>query len=119
MIIAVWIASGLLALSNLGAGGFKLVRPKSKLVEVQPWTNDFGAAQIKGIGALEVLAAIGLILPPLTGILPILAGFAAVGVVILQAGAIATHLRRKETIIPNIVILLVAAFVAVGRFLGF
>ncbi|MEP6478216.1 MAG: DoxX family protein [Rhodoglobus sp.] len=119
MTIAVWIASALLALANLGAGGFKLLRPKPKLVEVQPWTNDFGAAQIKGIGALEVLAAVGLILPPLTGIAPILAAFAAVGVVILQAGAIATHVRRHESIVPNIVLVLLAAFVAVGRFLGF
>jgi hypothetical protein len=119
MTIAVWIVSGLLAAANLAAGGLKLIRPKDKLVQMQAWVGDFSALQVKGIGVLEVLAAIGLILPPLTGILPILAAFAAAGVVILQVGALATHVRRKETIVPNLVLIALAVFVAVTRFLGY
>jgi hypothetical protein len=119
MTIAVWIASGLLALGSLVGGGLKVVRPKSKLIEIQPWTNDFASWQIKGIGALEILAAIGLILPPLTGIAPILSAFAALGIVILQVGAIVVHVRRHEGIIPNVVLVVLAAFIAVGRFIGF
>ncbi len=117
MIIAVWIASGLLALANLGAGFLKLSRSKDALAASQPWTAGFSAPVIKLIGAAEVLAAIGLIVPPLTGILPILAPLAAVGLVILQLGAIVTHLRIGERmIVPNIVILLLALFVALARF---
>lgn len=118
MIIAVWIASGLLALVNLFAGGMKIATHKSKLGERMGWVEDFGGPTIKVIGALEVLAAIGLIVPPLTGILPILAPLAASGLVILQIGAIITHIRRGEqkAIGVNIVILLLALFVALARF---
>lgn len=119
MVIAVWIVSGLLALANLAAGGFKLARPREKLIPVQPWTEDFSAPQIKGIAALEVLGALGLILPPLTGVLPILAGVAAAGIAVLQIGALVTHVRRKETVAPNLVLIVLALFVSVTRFLGY
>ena len=68
-----------------------------------------------------MLAAIGLILPPLTGILPILAPLAAAGIVVLQLGAIVVHVRRGEQkgIVVNIVILLLALFVALARFGAF
>jgi len=114
MEIALWIATALLALSNLGAGTFKLVRPKDKLVLQQPWAEDFTPVQLKAIGAAEVLGALGLILPLVTGILPVLTSVAAFAIVALQVGAIATHLRRKESVIPNVVIILLALFVGVG-----
>lgn len=117
MLVAVWIASGLLALLNLLAGGLKLITPKDKLGKSMAWTEDFSATQIKLIGAAEVLAAIGVIVPALTGILPILTPLAAAGLVVLQAGAIVTHLRRGERmIVVNVVILLLALFVALARF---
>jgi uncharacterized membrane protein YphA (DoxX/SURF4 family) len=121
MTIAVWIVSGVLALLYIAAGSMKTFRPKEKLAGMQPWSEDFTPAQIKGIGILEILGGVGLILPVLTGVLPILTPIAAVGLVLVQAGAIVTHVRRRETqIIPaNIVLLLLAAFVAVGRFAGF
>ena len=114
MEIALWIATALLALSNLGAGTFKLVRPKEKLVLQQPWAADFTPAQLKAIGAAEVLGALGLILPRLTGILPVLTSVAAFAIVVLQIGAIVTHVRRTETVIPNVVIILLALFVGIG-----
>jgi hypothetical protein len=75
---------------------------------------------VKLIGVAEVLAAIGLILPALTGILPILTPLAAVGIAILQLGAIGTHIRRKEyQVLPaNFVLLAMALFVAIARFAG-
>ena len=114
MIVALWIASVLLTLSNLGAGGFKLVRPREKLLTMQPWTNDFSAVQIKVIGTLEVLGALGVILPLLTGILPVTTSIAAFAIALLQVGAVVTHVRRKETVIPNLVIIVIALFVGIG-----
>ncbi len=114
MIIALWIASILLTLSNLGAGGFKLVRSRAKLLTVQPWTNDFSAPQIKLIGAAEVLGALGVILPLLTQILPVVTSIAAFAIALLQVGAVVTHIRRKETVIPNVVIIAIALFVGIG-----
>ena len=72
---------------------------------------------MKAIGALEILGALGLVLPAVTGILPVLVPLAALGLTATMDGAVIVHLRRRETFIPPAVLLVLAAFVAVGRFL--
>ena len=114
MVIALWIAAALLAFSNLGAGTFKLVTPRSRLVGMQPWTNDFTATQIRLIGAAEVLGGLGVILPLVTTVLPIVASIAAFAIAVLQVGATVVHVRRKELIVPNVVIIALALFVGIG-----
>ncbi|MFN8078234.1 MAG: DoxX family protein [Kineosporiaceae bacterium] len=119
MNVFLWIVAGLLAVAFLGAGAMKLSQPKAKLsASGMPWVDDFSAGQVKTIGALEVLAAIGLIGPPLTGIAPVLAPLAAVGLVLTMIGAAVVHARRGETqgIVVNAVLLILAAVVAWGRF---
>lgn len=118
MNIALWIVQGLLALAFLMAGGMKLLQPKAKMAEKMAWVEDFSDIQIKGIGAVEVLGAIGLIVPPLTGIAPVLAPLAALGLVLTMAGAAITHYRRGEMamIAPNGVLLVLSLIVMVGRF---
>lgn len=120
MTIALWIATVLLALIALAAGLMKLARSKDALLRDprMGWAVDFSPGAIKLIGLLEVLAAVGLVLPGLTGIAPVLVGWAAIGLAVVMAGAIAVHARRNEgaaTIVP-IVVLLLSAFVAWGRF---
>ena len=72
------------------------------------------------IGAAEILASIGLVLPALTGIVPWLTPLAALGLVILMIGAVVFHFLRKDypSIVVNLVLLVMAAFVAYGRFTG-
>jgi uncharacterized membrane protein YphA (DoxX/SURF4 family) len=120
MLIAVWIVSGLLALVYIAAGSMKTLQPKEKLASNLPWVEDFTAAQVKLIGIVEFLGGLGLILPVLTGIAPILTPIAAVGLVIVQAVAMVVHIRRGEQkALPiNAVLLLLAAFIAVARFAG-
>src|SRR5260221_672976 len=98
----------------------KVIRPKEKLAERMGWVNDFSPTVIKAIGAVEILGAVGLILPALTGILPWLTPLAAAGLVVDMLGAMATHLRRKENpgVVGNLVLLLLAAFVVYGRFVA-
>jgi hypothetical protein len=119
MNIALWIVAGLLALGALASGAKKLAQPKAKLAATGwEWANDFSEGAIKTIGALEVLAAIGLILPAALHIVPVLVPLAAIGLALVMVGAMITHLRRheREAIVVNVVLLLVAAFVAWGRF---
>lgn len=122
MNIVLWILQGLLALVFLGAGSMKVTRSKEQLLatgERMAWVDDLSAGQVKLIGILEVLAAIGLILPALTGILPILTPLAAVGLVLTMVGAMLLHIRRsdpRQALMMNIVFLSVAVFVAYGRF---
>ena len=115
-----WIVQGLLALALLAAGGMKLSRTKEQLMASgnMDWTEDFPEGQIKGIGALEVLAALGLILPAVLDIAPELVGVAAIGVVLLMLGAAATHIRRgeKQMVPVNLVLAAIAVFIAVMRF---
>lgn len=110
MQIAYWIVAGLLALMYLYSGGMKLIQRREKLQHMMLWVENSPVWVVKVIGLLEVLAAIGLILPPLTGIAPWLAIAAAVGLVLLQIGAIGLHVRRGEArqLGLNIVLLVLA-----------
>lgn len=120
MNIALWIIAGLLAAAFLVGGTIKLVLAKEKLAATPSggWTEDFSAGAIKAIGAVEVLAAVGLTLPAALDIVPVLVPLAATGLVLLMIGAIITHLRRHETkvIVVNLAYLALAAFVAWSRF---
>src|SRR3954468_24740018 len=102
------------------AGLMKITRPKEKLTAQQPWVEDVAPNTVKLIGTLELLGAIGLILPLLTGILPWLTPVAAMGLVLTMLGAMATHIRRHENqmLVVNGVLLLLAAFVVYGRFVA-
>ncbi|KAA3662077.1 MAG: DoxX family protein [Chloroflexi bacterium] len=120
MNIALWIVQGLLAVVFLMAGFMKVSQPREKLAENMAFVEDFSDNNVRLIGILEILAAIGLILPPLTNILPWLAPLAAIGLVLTMIGAAMTHSRRGgegQMIGTNVVLLLLAAFVAYGRFI--
>ena len=114
MLIAFWIVNALTALLFLGAGSMKLIRPKSALAEMgMAWTADFHAGVIKLIGAAQVLGAIGMILPVLFDIAPILSPIAATGIAIIMIGAVVMHVRRKEAAAPAVVLMLLAVASAV------
>jgi uncharacterized membrane protein YphA (DoxX/SURF4 family) len=118
--VAVWVVQVLLALAFVATGLAKITQPREKLQTNMKWVEDFAPNTIKGIGTLEVLAAVGLILPFLTGILPVLTPLAAVGLILVMLGAIYTHVRRGEApiAVANLVLLVLAAFVAYGRFVA-
>jgi uncharacterized membrane protein YphA (DoxX/SURF4 family) len=118
MNVVLWIIAGVLALAFLAAGLTKLTQPKQKLVTNMAWVEDFSPGTVRLIGALEVLAAIGLVLPAALDVVPALVPLAAIGLVVLMAGAALTHSRRKEVplIVVNLVLLALAAVVAWGRF---
>jgi uncharacterized membrane protein YphA (DoxX/SURF4 family) len=114
-----WAVAGLLAVVFLGAGTMKLTQPKTKLAATgQGWAEDFSDKTVKGIGLLEVLAAIGLILPAALDIAPVFVPLAATGLGLMMVGATLTHARRREfpNIAVNTVLLALAAVVAWGRF---
>lgn len=121
MNVVLWVIAGLLALAFLAAGAMKLAQPPEKLAASgMEWVDGFAPGAVKAIGALEVLAAVGLVLPPLVGVAPVLAPLAALGLVAMMVGAAITHARRGETqmIVVNVVLGLLAAVVAWGRFGG-
>jgi uncharacterized membrane protein YphA (DoxX/SURF4 family) len=118
MNIVLWVLAGVLAAAFLAAGSPKLIQPKDKLTTYMKWAEPLPVGAVKTLGALEVLAAAGLILPPATGIAPVLAPVAAAGLVIIMAGAIIIHAPQKEwaNVGVNALLLVLAVVVAWGRF---
>ncbi|MEB8338897.1 DoxX family protein [Streptomyces endophyticus] len=114
MSVAYWIVAGPLALFYVYAGGLKVVRSRERLRPMMSWVDSTPMRAVRAIGAVELLGALGLVLPPLTGIAPWLALVAAVGFVVLQIGATRLHLRRGERQVVLNGVLLGAGAVAVG-----
>ncbi len=113
-----WIVQGLLAVAFAGAGLMKLIKSHEAAKVEMAWIDDFPGGFFKFIGAAELAGAFGMVLPGLTGIAPILTPVAAAGLVVIMLGAAVTHLRHSETpmAIPALILGLLAAFVAYGRF---
>jgi uncharacterized membrane protein YphA (DoxX/SURF4 family) len=118
MNIAVWVLQILLALAFLAAGIIKITQPRQKLATSMGWVEDFSDPAVRSIGTLEILGALGLLVPALTGVATVLVPIAAVGLALLMIGAAATHRRRGELpmIGINTVLLLLAVVVAWARF---
>ncbi|OXM68639.1 DoxX family protein [Amycolatopsis vastitatis] len=120
MNLALWIAAGLLAVVALTGGVSKVFVPEEKLAAAPggEWTAEAGRGFVKSLGAVELLAAAGLVLPALTGIAPVLVPVTAACWVLLMAGAMITHVRHGSAnfVVLNLAYLAVAAFVAWGRF---
>ena len=114
----IWIAQGILAAVFLAAGLLKLTNTRAALKDKTPYVEDFTDRQVKTIGTLEVLGAIGVVLPAALKILPVLSPIAACGQALTMVAAAATLIRRGEYAhVPlNFFILALAVFVAVERF---
>jgi len=113
MTYALWVVQGLLALLFLWAGGIKLVLPLDQLTGPFPLPGLF----VRFIGVVEVLGAIGLILPQLLKIRPGLTPLAAAGLVIIMIGATVVTLVGGDVGIAlvSVVVGVLAAFVVWGR----
>ena len=120
MNLALWIAAGVLAAVLLVAAINKLVIPREKLASLPGggWVEDFSPGALKCISTLEILGAVGLIMPAVLGIAPVLVPLAATGAALLFTGAVIMRLRRgeKATILVDLAYLALAVFVAWGRF---
>src|ERR1700756_5991854 len=119
MNLALWVIAIVLAVGFAASGLMKILRTKEQLVASGfGWAQDFSPSTIRLIGVLEILGAIGLILPAALHIAPILVPLAAVGLILVMIGAAVVHTRRHElpNVAINVVLLLLAAFVAWGRF---
>lgn len=115
---ALWVVAIVLALLFGAAGLTKLSQPKEKLRDRLAWVDDFSQPTVRFIGFVEVLAAIGLFLPALIDVAPVLVPLAATGLAVVMVLAAVVHVRRDETqmVAVNAVLLALAVFVAWGRF---
>ncbi|MFI8260754.1 MULTISPECIES: DoxX family protein [unclassified Streptomyces] len=111
--IAYWIVAGPLALFYFYAGTLKVIRSPDQLRPMMAWVDRVPLPALRALGTVEVLGATGLVLPPPTGIALSLAPAAALGFVLLQAGAISVHLTGGDRRIALNIGLVLAAAVAI------
>lgn len=109
----IWILKGLIALLFGFVSINKLILPKAKLLgNGMKGLINLDERQIKGAGFLELLGAIGLVLPSILNIYPILSAFSALclGLTMIVAGQI--NYKLKLSIVPNIVIFIICFLIA-------
>lgn len=118
MNVFLWVLQGVLAAMFLMAGVMKATQTKEKLLPKLPWVEDYSTGTVRFIGVMELVGAIGLILPAALDILPILTPLAATGLAITMLLAMNAHRRRREpgAIVFTGGLFALAAFVAVARF---
>lgn len=114
-----WILQVLLALIFLGFGYLHALAFEQGVASARAaWMSAVGRQNMRIIGLLEFLAAIGLILPAITGVLPWLTALTASLLVVLMVFAIAFHARRPGEV-PNLALNallgVLALIVAYGR----
>ena len=112
--VILWTIQGLLALAFLFAGSMKLLTPTATLAQL---VGSVPVALVRFIGVCEVTGALGLTLPGLLRIRPVLTPIAAAGLVIIMSGAVSSMItlgRANEATAPAILGIL-AIIVVCGR----
>jgi uncharacterized membrane protein len=111
-----WVLQILFGLYFLAVGVLHFILPEG-LPELMGWMYELPETLHAIVGIAEIAGGIGLILPAITGVLPGLVSWAALGLAVVMVGAAIWHAGRGETAqiglkVVNAVILL---FIADGR----
>jgi hypothetical protein len=114
-----WILAGFLAALFLGTGVLKLTRTRDEIIaEGLTWAEDYSEPQLRALGWVEVLGALGLVVPPLVGF-GIVTPVAGTGLTLLTVGALVVHVRRREFLpdaLRTIALILMCVVLAYCRF---
>lgn len=115
--VALWVSQGLLAAMFIMAGTNKCFQTIDELSKMLPWATQVPEGLVRFIGISELLGGLGLLLPSILRIKPILTPIAAIGLVTIMVFASIFHISRGETSVIgiNFVIMAIALFVAWGR----
>lgn len=113
MTTTIWILKGVIALIFTFTGINKIFLPKAKLLaKGMKGLIDLDEKQIKVAGLLEVLGAVGLVLPPLFNIYPVLSAISALCLSLTMIVAGRINYKLKLSVIPNIVIFVICILIA-------
>lgn len=116
--ISLWVGQVILATMFIMAGVMKSTQPIEELGKALPWVNEVSAGLVRFIGISELLGGIGILLPSLLRIKPVLAPLAAAGLAVVMVLAFVYHIVKGEYSVLGINVLLaaIALFVAWGRY---
>lgn len=112
--VLLWIAQGFLALFFFAGGAPKIL---GRGIDLWTGFSDLPRAEVILIGVTEILAAVGLVLPEVTGILPWLTPLAAIGLVVIGLMAAGFHVRANEylNVLETSLLACIGAAIAIGR----
>ncbi len=113
-----WILQSLVAILFLYSGIHKSIYSEQELVASgQTGVEGLPIALIRFIGISEILGTIGIILPLLLHILPILTAISAIGFSTIMIPAAVIHYRRHEpkNVLTNCILFFICVFIAYGR----
>jgi uncharacterized membrane protein len=118
MNVVCWVGQVVLAALFGMSGLSKVVQPKEKLAGSYPWMQTFSQGTVRFIGVMEILGAIGLIVPAATGVDPGLTPVAATGLAVMMLLAASLHLHRRElaAVAFTTLLLVPTALIAAARF---
>lgn len=114
-----WILAIVIACAFVGAGAMKLVTPYEELAhKLGVWVHAFTPGQIKLLAAAEILGAVGVIVPWVVDVAPVLSPIAALCLGAIMIGASVVHARQgeKQEIAVNTILLALCVALAVIRF---
>lgn len=118
MNIVLWVLAGVLAVTFFASGLSKVVGQREAMIAKTPYVEDFPQGAVRLIGVVEMLGALGLVLPALLDVAPVLVPVAAIGLAAVMLGAVVVHLRRGEgaaSAAPALVLAVLAVVLAWGR----
>lgn len=108
----VWIFQLLLAGFFAMPAFMKLSFSKQKLIEKQILQPGQSLVFPRALGTLELLGILGIILPVLTNILPVLTAYAAIGFALIMSGALVIHTKKKDyKMLPVFAIVLILSLI--------
>jgi putative oxidoreductase len=116
--ISLWILQVLLAALFAMSGFGKVSQPIADLAKQMAWVTAVPEGLVRFIGTAELAGALGLILPSVTRIKPVLTAWAGIGLATIMVLALPFHLSRGEMNVwpVNVVLGSLAALLAWGRF---
>ena len=116
--ISLWVAQVILAAMFIMAGAMKSTQPIEQLGASMSWVNNFSAGMVRFIGISELLGGIGLLLPSLLRIKPVLTPLAALGLFTVMVFALVYHITKGEyeSLGINVILGSIAFFIAWGRY---
>ena len=103
-----------LALLFLYFGLLKVFMPINQIEKRVSWAQDYSSSRLRFFGVLEILGAVGLVVPYQLEVFPILTPMAATGLAMVMAGAAVVHLRRDEIKMIMLNILIIFLLAGVG-----
>lgn len=116
--LTLWIVQSLLAAMFLMAGINKIFQPMAELAKMLPWVTEMPSGLVRFIGFSELLGGLGMVLPSLLRIRPVLTPISGIGLAMVMLFAAIFHLSRGEASVigMNAVLMALALLVAWGRF---